>query len=72
MAARHLDIWTNPKLRAAELAKMQERNPEWDFMSRTYFVLALANMAIRDTGYKERALDIIDVVLEITMRIERE
>ncbi|MCI5159890.1 MAG: hypothetical protein D3906_15985, partial [Candidatus Electrothrix sp. AUS1_2] len=72
IAARHLDIWTNPQLRAAELAKMQERNPEWDFMSRTYFVLALANMAIRDTGYKEQALDIMDTILENTMRIEQE
>ena len=33
------------------MAKMQKRNPEWDFMSRTYFVLALANMALRDPGF---------------------
>ena len=72
ISARQFDIWMDPQLRAVELAKMQERNPEWDFMSRTYFVLALANMAIRNTGYKERALDIIDAVLENTMRIERE
>ncbi len=72
LAARHLDIWTDPKLRDMELAKMQTRNPEWDFMSRTYFVLALANMALKDEKYKQQACDIIDAIIDNTLRIERE
>ena len=72
LAARHLAIWTDPQLRAQELAQMQQRNPEWDFMSRTYFVLALANMALRDDTYREQALEIIDAIIENTLTVERE
>lgn len=72
IVARHLEIWTDSALREIELRKMQKRNPEWDFMSRTYFVLALANMALRDKHYKQQACDIIDIILDHTIRIERE
>lgn len=72
LAARHLAIWTDPALRQQELQKMQVRNPEWDFMSRTYFVLALANMALRDETYKAQALEIMDTILDNTLEIERE
>jgi hypothetical protein len=72
MAARHLEIWTEPRLREIELRKMQQRNPEWDFMSRTYFVLALANMALRDQECKKQACDIIDIIIDNTIRLERE
>ena len=72
LAARHLDIWTDPTLRQSELQKMQDRNPEWAFMSRTYFVLALANMALRDNAYTSQALEIIDTILDNTLKIEQE
>ncbi len=72
MFARHLQLWTDPQLRAAELAKMQQLNPEWDFMSRTYFVLALANMALRDGAYKQQAVEIIDLIIDSTIKIEQE
>jgi hypothetical protein len=51
---------------------MQQRNPEWDFMSRTYFVLALANIALRDGSYKRQACDIIDLIIDNTIQIEQE
>ena len=70
--ARHLEIWTDPVLQQQELQRMQARNPEWDFMSRTYFVLALANMALRDETYKAQALEIMDTILDNTLKIERE
>ena len=66
LVARHLAIWTDPHLQEAELRKMQDRNPEWDFMSRTFFVLTLANMAIADAEFKTTACDIIDAILEET------
>ena len=72
LAARHLEIWTDSELRKLELEKMQIMNPEWDFMSRTYFVLALANMALRDLSYKPEALDIMDAIIENTLIIEEE
>ena len=51
---------------------MQKVNPEWDFMSRTYFVLALANMALRDRKYEDLACEIIDAIIDNTRRIAKE
>ena len=72
LAAQHLAVWTDPELRQRELRNMQVRNPEWDFMSRTFLVLALANMALCDAACRPQACEIIDLVLEETLRIERE
>ena len=41
-------------------------------MSRTFFILALANMAMRDPEYKNQACEIIDTIIENTLRLERE
>lgn len=72
LANRHLTLWGDPTLRRLELESMQKINPEWDFMSRTYFVLALANMALADPACTEQACDIMDAILENTLRIEKE
>ena len=42
LAARHLELWTDPKLREEELLKMRASNAEWDFMGRTFLVWSLA------------------------------
>ena len=47
LAQRHLAFWNDPAQRERELGDLRRSNPEWDFMGRTYFVLALANMADR-------------------------
>lgn len=70
LAARHLAIWRDAELRARELERMRQKNPEWDFMSRTYFVLALANMALRDREYLREACEIIDAIIENTIETE--
>jgi hypothetical protein len=70
LAARHLAFWSDPALREHELSGMRKSNAEWDFMGRTYFVLALANIALRDAAMKPRALEIIDHILEETLRLE--
>ena len=73
LAARHLDMWTDPAMRRREVAKMQGVNPEWDFMARTYFVLALANMALREPAtYRAHACEIIDVIVDNTLQLERD
>jgi hypothetical protein len=72
LAERHLAIWRDPDLRARELDAMQKLNPEWDFMSRTFFVLSLANMALRDPAYEDLACGIIDDILDSTLRLEAE
>jgi hypothetical protein len=48
LAARHPSLWADPALRAAEVARMRQSNAEWDFMSRAFFVLSLANVSLRD------------------------
>ena len=48
LAARHLQLWTNPALRKAELKKMRSSNAEWDFMGRSFLVWSLANMGLRE------------------------
>jgi len=72
LSARQMDTWTKPELRQRELQKMQAVNPEWDLMSRTYFVLALANMILQDSNYKQQAFDIIDAIIDNTLRLEQE
>jgi len=32
LAARHLQLWTDPQLKQHELARMRRSNAEWDFM----------------------------------------
>jgi hypothetical protein len=70
LAARHLAFWNDPGQRSRELGDMRKSNAEWDFMGRTYFSLALANMALREPSLKAQALQIIDTILEETLRLE--
>jgi hypothetical protein len=72
LAARHLKLWIDPDLRAGEIAKMRRNNAEWDFMARTFFVLALGNMALREPGAKDEYLAIMDAIIDETIRLERE
>lgn len=69
---RQLRLWTDPDLRAAEVGKMRNKNAEWDFMGRTFLVLALANRALREPDAKATCLEAIDRILEETIRLERE
>lgn len=72
IANRHLALWTEPALLAAELARMRGSNPEWDFMGRTFLGLALANMARRDPASAAGYLAVLDRILEATLTVERE
>lgn len=72
IAARQIELWTNPRLRAAEVGKMRHSNAEWDFMGRSYLAWALANMALRDPFYRTPALQVIDAIIEETLRLEKE
>ncbi len=70
LAARHLALWSDPEARRRELGDLRRSNAEWDFMGRTYLVLSLANMSLRDPSMKPQALTIIDHILEETLRLE--
>lgn len=72
LAQRHLAFWNDPAQRERELGDLRRSNAEWDFMGRTYLVLALANMALRDRGWTDRALAVIDPIVEETLRLEKE
>lgn len=72
LAARHLALWSDPALREAEIARMRRSNAEWDFMGRTFFVLALANMALREPARQAEYLEIMDAIIDETLRLEQE
>ncbi len=72
IANYHVKLWTDPTLRAKEIDKMRGSNAEWDFMGRTYLVLALANMALRDPQSASPTLTVIDRIIDETTRVEQE
>ena len=72
LAARHLHLWTDPKLREQELKRMRASNAEWDFMGRSFLVWSLANMGLRDPVSKQVYLETMDRIIEETLRLEKE
>jgi len=52
--------------------RMRGANAEWDFMGRTFLVLALANEALADPRHEARYLGLIDELLEETLALEAE
>lgn len=72
LAGRHLQLWQNPATRAEEMQRMRASNAEWDFMGRTFLVLALANMACREPAEAAAGLEVIDTIIEETVRLEKE
>jgi len=65
---RHLRLWEGAS--RADIAHMRDSNPEWDFMGRTFLVLALANLALGDEAVRERYLAVIDRIVEDTLEAE--
>ncbi|SPE51094.1 conserved exported hypothetical protein [Verrucomicrobia bacterium] len=72
LAARHLQLWTDPALRQAELRKMRSSNAEWDFMGRSFLVWSLVNMAMREPQLKAHYLPVIDEIIQETVKIEQQ
>jgi hypothetical protein len=72
LAARHLQLWTEPSLRAAELRKMRGSNAEWDFMGRSFLVWSLVNMGLREPSAKARYLPVIDEIIQETVNVEQQ
>jgi hypothetical protein len=69
-ADRLVATWTATD--GAEVGRTRGLNAEWDFLSRTFLVLSLANLAVADPGLAERYRPVIDAVLADTLRAERE
>jgi hypothetical protein len=71
MAAHHLALWSDPALMEREVKRMRASNAEWDFMGRTYLVLAFANMALREPSQKEPLLTAMDRIIQETLSREK-
>jgi hypothetical protein len=65
-------LWNNPEWRAREIQRMRGSNAEWDFMGRTFLVLALHNMCSRDPSNKMQYLEITDRIISETLALEKE
>jgi hypothetical protein len=52
---------------AREVDRMRAVNPEWDFMRRTFAVLALANRALTIPAERPRDLESIDAIVDATL-----
>ncbi len=72
LAARHLQLWTDPALRQRELDRMRRTNAEWDFMGRSFLVWSLAEMSLREPTAKTNYLPVMDQIIGETLRLERE
>jgi hypothetical protein len=72
LAARHLQLWTEPGLRERELARMRASNAEWDFMGRSFLVWSLANLGLRDLSAKAKNLAVMDRIIAETIQLEQE
>jgi Linalool dehydratase/isomerase len=72
LAARQMQLWTEPKMRERELAKMRTSNAEWDFMGRTFLVWSLAEMALRNPATRQEYLPVMDQIIGETLRLEKE
>jgi hypothetical protein len=72
LAARHLQLWTDPALREEELARMRASNAEWDLMGRTFLVCSLGEMSLRNPAGKAEYLRTMDLIIGETLRLEQE
>ena len=70
LAARQLQLWTDPKMREQEMLKMRASNAEWDFMGRSFLVWSLANVGLRDPGSRQTCLETMDRIIDETLRLE--
>ena len=71
LAARHLQLWTEPELRKKELDRMRASNAEWDFMGRGFLVWSLVNMGLREPALRSQYLPVIDRIIEETVKLEQ-
>ncbi len=72
LATRHVRVWSDGRTGDPQIALMRATNPEWDLMGRTYTVLALANMALREPATTTARLTHIDQIIDRTLADERD
>ena len=70
LASYQLGLWSDPEQLGATLDTMRISNAEWDFMGRTFLVLALCNMALHEPDQQAIYLDVVDRILDETIAAE--
>lgn len=71
LTKRQMTLWASDTARRDAVDPMRGTNPEWDFMGRTFLVLALTNRAIADPVNRAAYLDVVDRIIDDTLRLER-
>lgn len=66
LARRHLDLWASDPSEHSDVEQMRFTNPEWDFMGRTFLVLSLANMCLREPTQQASYLAVMDRIIDDT------
>lgn len=70
MEARFVGMWSDPARYQDEVKLLQALNPEWDFMGRTFLVLALSSQALAEPETATERLALVDRVIEDTVAFE--
>lgn len=64
-------LWLNPAALDMEIRAIRLQNPEWDFMHRTFLILGAVNLALEGTIEVDRALALVDRVIDDTLAREQ-
>ena len=72
LANNYLNMWTSTNLREKCIQELHNQNPEWDFMFRTYSVLAFSNLALKDETKSEDYINAIDIIINDTLTLEKQ
>lgn len=68
LVERHLRMWEGGD--SSDISLMRSSNPEWDFMGRTFLVLALVNLALRRPDDAQRYTAVIERAIDDTLEAE--
>ena len=69
---RQRDLWERDAAQHPDVVLMRSNNPEWDLMGRTFTVLALANLALREPEGRARNLAVMDRISDDTLEARAE
>ncbi len=70
LAGHQLRVWADPARRDAGVTQLRQSNPEWDFMGRTFLVMALGEIGLRDPATAAENLRTVDQIVRSTLRLE--
>lgn len=64
-------LWDHPEKLARARQSLRSANPEYDFMWRTFFVLSLVNIALKEKDQTSTHLTVIDRIIASTVAEEK-